>query len=89
MEEFIDSLGQAMVFATFDTNPGFWHVEVAKPDQNKTAFALHHRPYLLTRMPFELRSTPAPFNVQWTLYHPKSNANLSSYTETTKGSSQD
>ena len=61
MDECIDSLGDVIVFTTLDCNSGYWQVEIAEEDRDKTTFASHSGLYRFLRMPFSLKNAPAIF----------------------------
>ena len=61
MDEYIDSLGDATVFTTLDANSGYWQVEMAEEDRDKTTFVSHYGMYRFIRMPFGLTNAPATF----------------------------
>ena len=61
MDECIDSLGDATVFTTLDCNNGYWQVEIAEKDRDKTTFASHSGLHRFLRMPFGLKNAPATF----------------------------
>ena len=68
MDECIDSLGDATVFTTLDCNSGYWQVEIAEEDRDKTTFASHCGLYRFLRMPFGLKNAPLPSSGPSTLY---------------------
>jgi Reverse transcriptase (RNA-dependent DNA polymerase) len=41
IDDSLDSLGGAQYFTTLDANSGYWQIEVAPEDQDKTAFTTH------------------------------------------------
>ncbi len=41
MDEYIDSLGDATVFATLDCNSGYWQIPVHPDNRNETTFTSH------------------------------------------------
>lgn len=57
MEECIDSVGEAKVFSTLDTNAGYWQIEIDDAEKEKT-FTSHHFLYQFTRIPFGLNNSP-------------------------------
>ena len=61
MDECIDSLGDAQLFSTLDANSGYWQIEMAEEDKNKTAFTTHYGLFRYLRMPFGLKNAPATF----------------------------
>lgn len=61
MDECIVALGDATIFSTIEANSSYWHVESAKADGVKTAFASHHVLFQLTCMLFGLKNAPLTF----------------------------
>jgi len=61
MDECIDSLGEATIFATLDCNAGYWQFAIAPEDREKTAFVCHETAYQYKRMPFGLTNALATF----------------------------
>jgi hypothetical protein len=41
MSDCLDSLGDAKIFSTLDANSGYWHLEMAEADREKTTFTSH------------------------------------------------
>lgn len=56
MNEFIDSLGYAMVFSTLDFNQGYWKVEMVPDDLDKATFTSCDGLFRLWRIPFGLKN---------------------------------
>ena len=61
MHECIDSLGDATVFTTLDCTSGYWQVEIAERDRDKTTLASHSGLYRFLSMPVGLKNAPATF----------------------------
>ena len=61
MDECIDSLGEARIFSTLDANSGYWQIELADEDREKTAFTSHSGVFQYKRMPFGLKNAPSTF----------------------------
>jgi hypothetical protein len=61
MDECIDSLGDAVVFTTLDSNIGYWHIPVHSEGRDKTTFASHYGIYRFLQLPFGLWNAPATF----------------------------
>jgi hypothetical protein len=61
MEDCLDSLGDAKVFSTLDSNSGYWQILAAKEDREKTSFICHVGTYQFIRMPFGLVNAPSTF----------------------------
>jgi len=61
MEDFLDSLGDALVFTSLDCTAGYWQVPLRKDDPEKPAFTTHCGIYNWLSMPFGLTKAPATF----------------------------
>ena len=61
IEESLTSLTQAKWYSTLDLASGYWQVDVAPEDQEKTAFTTPFGLYHFERMPFGLCNAPATF----------------------------
>lgn len=64
MGAFIDSLGNAIIFSTLDTNRGYWQVKIKHIDRHKAAFTAHHGQFEVSRIPFEVCNAPGKVNEQ-------------------------
>ena len=60
-DDCLDSLGKAHIFTTLDCNSGYWQVNMAEEDKDKTTFVSHMGTHRYRRMPFGLRNAPATF----------------------------
>ncbi|KAG1949143.1 hypothetical protein F2P79_011956 [Pimephales promelas] len=61
IEESLTSLTKCEWYSTLDLASGYWQVEVAPEDQEKTAFTTPFGLYHFERMPFGLCNAPATF----------------------------
>lgn len=61
MNEYIDSLGEAQVFLTFDANSAYWKIEMNPGGVDRTAFVTHHRLLRYTRIPFVSKNAQTTF----------------------------
>jgi transposase InsO family protein len=61
IDDCLDSLGSARYFTTVDANSGYWQINVAKEDREKTAFTSHRGLFQFLRMAFGLKTAPATF----------------------------
>lgn len=57
----MEALGQAKFFSTLDLTSGYWQVEVAEHDKQKTAFSTPMGLFEANRMPFGLQNAPSTF----------------------------
>jgi len=62
MEDCIDVLGEASVFAVLNCNSGYWQIPVALEGQDNTTVTCHEGTYKYIRLPFGLTSASAPFH---------------------------
>lgn len=53
LEECTDSLGDARILSILDASSGYWRVEIAKEDCDKTAFTFHHGLSVLIACPLD------------------------------------
>lgn len=74
LNECIDSLDNAAVPSTLDTNSAYWQVKIENEDRHKATFTSHHVHYRSVRMQFGLRNGQsifqqkievAPLAVKW------------------------
>ncbi|POM79611.1 LOW QUALITY PROTEIN: Gag-pol fusion protein [Phytophthora palmivora] len=61
IDETLEALGGACLFTTLDLRAGYWQINEAKNDRNKTAFTTKRGLYRFKRMPFGLTNAPATF----------------------------
>jgi hypothetical protein len=61
MDDYLDSLGKAMIFNTLDCISGNWQVPVPEEDRDKTAFVTNCGLHRFTRISFSLCNAPATF----------------------------
>jgi hypothetical protein len=61
MDDCLDSLGAANIFSTLDANSGYWKLNVAEADRDKTSFTSHNGKFRFKRIPFGLANAPATF----------------------------
>ena len=61
IDETLDTLAGSTWFSTLDMLSGYWQVEVAEGDKDKTAFATHDGLFQFNVLPFGLCNGPATF----------------------------
>jgi hypothetical protein len=61
IEEILDQLGNAKYFSVLDLASGFYQMELAKEDREKTAFTTAEGKYQFKRHPMGLKNSPAMF----------------------------
>jgi Reverse transcriptase (RNA-dependent DNA polymerase) len=61
IDDCLDSLGSAWYFTTLDANSGYWQINVAPEDREKTAFTSHRGLFQFLKMPFGLKTAPVTF----------------------------
>lgn len=61
IDECIDSLGEARIFSTLHTFNGYWPIDIAKEDGQKTSFVWLSSTFQYLRMPFGLTNAHKTF----------------------------
>lgn len=61
MDEYIDSLGETIIFTTLGANYGYFQVPINDADKNKTTFPCQSGTYRFKRMTFGLINAQATF----------------------------
>ncbi len=61
IEEIFDALHGVRYFSTLDIFSGFWQIEVATEDREKTGFTTEFGNFQFCRLPFGLTGSPASF----------------------------
>ena len=61
IHETLDTLARSRLFTTLDLKSGYWQVEVAEADRQKTALGTSEGLYQFNMMPFGLCNAPATF----------------------------
>jgi hypothetical protein len=61
MDDCLDNLGSATIFSILDANSGYWQLEVAEADRDKTSFISHMGTHRFSRLAFSLVNAPATF----------------------------
>ena len=61
IDTILDRLGGMKYASTIDLSKGFWQIDMAEDDKQKTAFATHRGLFQFRVMPFGLRNAPATF----------------------------
>ena len=61
VEECLGTLSGSTLFSTFDLQAGYWQVEIAPEDKEKTTFVTKYGLFHYTRMSFGLCNAPSTF----------------------------
>ena len=61
IDTILDRVGGMRYASTIDLSKGFWQIDMADEDKQKTAFATHRGLFQFRVMPFGLRNAPATF----------------------------
>lgn len=61
MDDFVDSLGEAIFFTTLDANNGYLKILLDEGSKDKSSFICHAGFYRFKRLPFGLINAPATF----------------------------
>ncbi|UYV83267.1 K02A2.6-like [Cordylochernes scorpioides] len=74
LEEILDRLGNAKMFASLDIKHAYWHIPIAETHKGKTAFVCQQGCYEWNRMPYGLKNGPR-YTIKNGTYTPR-NANI-------------
>ena len=61
IDDILALLREAKYFSSLDLKSGYWQIQMAEEDKEKTAFACHRGLFEFQRMPFGLVNAPAIF----------------------------
>ena len=61
IDDTLQSLSDSKWFSTIDLLSGYWQVDIAEDDKEKTAFTTHDGLFEINAMPFGLCNVPATF----------------------------
>ena len=61
IDEMLDKLGKSKFFSTIDLASGYWQIEIAEEDREKTAFSTGEGLYEFNVLPFGLTTAPSTF----------------------------
>ena len=61
IDELLEKIGNLRYYSTLDMAAGYWQVEIAEEDKEKSAFITHMGLFEFNRMPFGLTNAPSTF----------------------------